>query len=166
MAKKRKIRMKKLLLLIGFLVEFESFGCCPWWHKAKALLNKPASYDPEHAIDLGPVRPEMSAEVVAAAAGTGLEQYRTFEFTFKTGSGPEETKSVVLYPIITRREFKERIVKACGHEDYKNHGYIVTIRDETLGSEQITKSDDRLIGSAVLDKISKYKNPSVTLYLI
>jgi len=149
------------------LVEFESFGCCPWWHKAKALLNKPASYDPEHAIDLGPVRPEMSAEVVAAAAGTGLEQYRTFEFTFKTGSGPEETKSVVLYPIITRREFKERIVKACGHEDYKNRGFIVNIYNGAgMGLVSVHSSDEKLVGSADLNKILGFKDPLVVAQLI
>lgn len=149
--------MKKLLLIALCLNGFEVLSCCPWLNKAKTLLKKPAS-----GIELEPVRPEISPELVTAAAATGLEQHQTFEFTFKTGSGPETNKSITLYPLITRREFKERIIKACGYADYTNQGYIISIYNAApISMVTVYGGGDKLLGSADLNKILSFKDPLV-----
>lgn len=149
-------------LLILLVLSNQALGCCPWLCKAKALLGSPVIYSSEHTASLDAVVLEKSAEAIAAGAGTGLGSHDTFEFVFRIGSGPEETKSVLLHPAITKREFKEKILKACGQEDYQNMGYIVNVYNGAgMGLVSIFNSDDKPVGIADIDKIKGFKDSLV-----
>lgn len=151
-----RFNMKKMLLVMLSLVSIKSFNCCPWLCKSKHLVSKPTSYDPDFALDLQPVEPE-----VTLAAGTGLASNI---FRFKTDNRPGLDKSVALHAGITKRQLKEVIVRACGHSDYTNIGYCVKIYNGSRpGLVEITKSHDELVKAEIIERILSFQDSLVVV---
>lgn len=150
-----------LFYLFILVASSQALACCPLLCKSKASrLN-----DAKLQLDLAPVRPE----VIAATAKIESADDKSFIFNFKTDNSSQAPRSVDLFFGITKKELKERIIKACGYSDYTNRGYYISIYNGSkfkVGLVEILNGDDKPVRPEVIEKIRGFEDSLVIVNLI